>query len=252
MDTHAPRALIAEDEPLLAADLATRLGHLWPELHIAAVVHHGPSALEALAHLEPDIAFLDIRMPGLSGLEVARLAHVPHLVFVTAYDHYALEAFEQEAIDYLLKPVSDARLQQTVERLRRRIQGSEPPEHLLAKACQILQGEHNSERLHWIRATHGQELHLINTSEVLFFKADEKYTRVQTRQREFLIRTPLKELLPRLDPQQFWQIHRNAIVNVGAIAQASKGWSGNLTLTLKDHPEVLQVSRAFVSLFKQM
>lgn len=252
MDTRNPKALIADDEPLLAADLATRLGRLWPELDIAAVVHHGPGALEALQRLEPDIAFLDIRMPGLSGLEVASLAQVPHLVFVTAYDQHAVEAFEREAIDYLLKPVTDERLQKAIERLKRSLASASPASDVLLKVREILQVEREPERLHWIRATRGQEVHLVGISEVVFFKADEKYTRVQTPQIEYLIRTPLKDLLPQLDPNMFWQIHRNTIVNVTAIARATKDWAGRISLSLKARPEQLQVSRAFTHLFRQM
>jgi len=252
MDTRNPRALIADDEPMLAADLATRLGRLWPELDIAAVVHHGPAALEALQSLRPDIAFLDIRMPGLSGLEVAALAQVPHLVFVTAYDQHAVEAFEREAIDYLLKPVSDERLQQAIERVKKRCRTSAPDEGVLLQVRDILQSTREPERLQWIRANRGQELHLVAVAEVLYFRSDEKYTLVQTAQREYLIRIPLKELLPQLDPQCFWQIHRNTIVNVTAISLATRDWSGRMALSLRERPEVLSVSRAFAHLFKQM
>lgn len=249
----SPRALIADDEPLLAADLASRLQTLWPELDLAAVVHHGPAAVEAIARLSPDIAFLDIRMPGLSGLEVAKAARVPQLVFVTAYDQYAVSAFEAAAADYLLKPVSDERLQQTVERLRQRF--TTPPvqtdfsgllQELLARQTP------HPPHLQWIRASVGTETHLVNIADVIYFQADDKYTVVQTAAREYLIRTPLRELLPQLDPQAFWQIHRNTIVATAAIASARRELTGRATLTLRGRAETLTVSRAFAHLFKQM
>jgi DNA-binding LytR/AlgR family response regulator len=252
MDARAPRALIADDEPLLAADLATRLARLWPELDIAAVVHHGPAAVEALQRLSPDIAFLDIRMPGLSGLEVAGLTQVPHLVFVTAYDQYAIAAFEQAAADYLLKPVTDERLRKTVNRLQASLQSAAPVSNMLQQVRELLDANREPERLRWIRATRGQEVHLVDVDEVLYFRADDKYTIVQTPQREYLIRTPLKELLPQLDPQRFWQIHRNSIVNIMAIASARREMTGRVTLRIKNRSETLAVSRAFTHLFKQM
>ncbi|MFT3734189.1 MAG: LytTR family DNA-binding domain-containing protein [Rhodocyclaceae bacterium] len=244
------RALIADDEPLLAADLATRLGQLWPELDIAAVVHHGPAAVEALNRLAPDIAFLDIRMPGLSGLEVAQQVRVPHVVFVTAYDQYAVAAFESAAADYLLKPVSDDRLAQTVTRLRDRVATAQPAADLGRLLAQVLGQQ--AERLSWIRASVGDDTHLVAIDEVLYFRADDKYTVVQTAQREYLIRTPLKELLPQLDPARFWQVHRNTIVATTAIASARRELNGRVTLSLRGRPEALTVSRAFAHLFRQM
>lgn len=251
MDTARPRALIADDEPLLAADLATRLARLWPELDIAAVVHHGPAAVEALQRLHPDIAFLDIRMPGLSGLEVAAQTRVRHLVFVTAYDQYAIEAFEAAAIDYLLKPVSDERLSRCIERLKKQFGNPSQPVGALLEQVRKLLG-HVPERLRWIRASHGQDVHLVDVDEVAYFRADDKYTVVQTAQREYLIRTPLKELLPQLDPKQFWQIHRNTIVNTRCITTVRRELTGRAILFLKHREETLTVSRAFSHLFKQM
>ncbi|HEX5126628.1 MAG TPA: LytTR family DNA-binding domain-containing protein [Rhodocyclaceae bacterium] len=244
------RALIADDEPLLAADLATRLAKLWPELDIAAVVHHGPAAVDALARLSPDIAFLDIRMPGLTGLEVAQQVRVSHLVFVTAYDQYALSAFESAAVDYLLKPVSDAHLAQTVERLKQRIDAAQPAADL-SQLLQQLLGQ-QPERLKWIRASVGSDTHLVDIDEVIYFRADEKYTMVQTATREYLIRIPLKELLPQLDTTRFWQIHRNTIVATTAIASARRELNGRVTLVLRGRDETLTVSRAFAHLFRQM
>lgn len=251
MDTaRRPRALIADDEPFLAADLASRLLQHWPQIDIAAVVHHGPAALDALTQLKPDIAFLDIRMPGLTGLEVAAQIRTPHLVFVTAYDQYAVEAFEQAAADYLLKPVSDERLQKTIGRLKTRWQDAAPGAELLGTVRQLLAKD--NERLRWIRATVGQDVHLVDVGDVLYFRADDKYTVVQTAQREYLIRTPLKDLLPQLDPALFWQIHRNTLVNTRAISCTRREISGRVTLTLRQRPEALIVSRAFAHQFRTM
>jgi DNA-binding LytR/AlgR family response regulator len=246
----SPRALIADDEPLLAADLASRLQTLWPELDLAAVVHHGPAAVEAIARLSPDIAFLDIRMPGLSGLEVAKAARVPQLVFVTAYDQYAVSAFEAAAADYLLKPVSDERLRQTVVRLRQRLSSTAPPSDFSALLRELLTRQ--KPHLQWIRASAGVDTHLVDIADVMYFQADDKYTVVQTATREYLIRTPLRELLPQLDPAAFWQIHRNTIVATRAIASARRELTGRVTLSLKGRAETLTVSRAFAHLFKQM
>lgn len=245
MDTRQ-RILIADDEPLLAADLVTRLARLWPACEIVAVVHNGPAALEAVQRLQPDIAFLDIRMPGLGGLEVARAATGLAVVFVTAYDQHAVEAFEQAAVDYLLKPVSDARLQQTVQRLQQPRSPAQPD--LAPLLARLLPPE----RLRWIRASHGETVHLVDIQDVVYFQADDKYTVVMTADREFLIRTPLKELLEQLDLQQFWQIHRSTLVNVQAIQSVQRELTGRCALKLKTRSEVLIVSRAFAHLFRQM
>ena len=245
-----PRALIADDEPFLAADLAARLTRLWPELDVVAVAHHGPAALDAIGRLQPDIAFLDIRMPGLSGLEVAAQARVPHLVFVTAYDQYAVEAFEHAAADYLLKPVSDARLQKTVERLRAGWRETPPAAQWLDSVRELLTP--SEKRLRWIHANVGNEVHLVDVADVLYFRADDKYTVVQTAAREYLIRTPLKDLLPQLDPDLFWQIHRNTLVNTRAVANARRELTGRVTLSLRQRPETLTVSRAYAHLFRSM
>jgi DNA-binding LytR/AlgR family response regulator len=251
MDTQAgPRALIAEDEPVLAADLATRLGRLWPELNLVAVVHHGPAALEAIARLSPDFVFLDIRMPGMTGLEVAQRSRIPHLVFVTAYDQYAVNAFESAAADYLLKPVGDERLARTVERLRARWTSRTPPGNLEGLLRQLLEREPG--HLAWIRASVGQETHLIEVGTVVYFRTEDKYTAVQTVQREYLIRTSLKELAAQLDPSQFWQVHRSTIVNIRSVASAQRGITGQIALQLKGRPERITVSRAYAHLFRQM
>ncbi|MFT4174356.1 MAG: LytTR family DNA-binding domain-containing protein [Rhodocyclaceae bacterium] len=250
MDTPGqPRILIADDEPLLAADLASRLRALWPECDLAAVVHHGPAAVEAIDRLGPDIAFLDIRMPGLSGLEVAHATRVPHLVFVTAYDQYAVSAFDMAAADYLLKPISDERLALAVTRLKARIATRQQAPDLSDLVRTLIE---RPARLKWIRASVGSDTHLVATREVLYFRADDKYTLVQTAEREYLIRTPLKELLAQLDPDEFWQIHRNTIVATAAIARARRDLTGRLSIQLQGRTETLGVSRAFAHLFKQM
>lgn len=249
MDT--PRALIADDEINLANDLQRRLNKLWPELEIVAVVHNGRDAIEQIELLEPDIAFLDIQMPGLSGLEVALGSLIPHLVFVTAFDQYAVEAFERAAVDYLLKPASDERLQQTIDRLKDRIHTRPEPADMLAALRQLIPS-HAPAPLRWIKAGVGADTHFVVVDEVVYFHADDKYTVVTTRDREYLIRTPLKELLPQLDPENFWQIHRSYIVNTKYIANARRELSGRVTLSLKHRTETLTVSRAYAGLFKQM
>lgn len=244
------RALIAEDEPHLADDLARRLARLWPELDLAATVHDGLAAREALATLAPDVAFLDIRMPGLSGLEAAR--HAPpgcRVVFVTAYDEHAVAAFDAAAADYLLKPVADARLEKCIARLR--APALDDAAALLRRLQALLPAAANPP-LRWLRVQAGQNLRLLAVEEVCYFQAGDKYTSAVTREGEHLLRTPLKELLTQLDPEQFWQVHRGAVVNVRQIAAAKRDLLGRLSLSLKDRPETLAVSRAYTHLFKQM
>jgi DNA-binding LytR/AlgR family response regulator len=246
-------ALLADDEPHLLAHLAQRLAGLWPQLEIVATAGNGLDALERIQTLRPDIAFLDIRMPGLSGLEVAaRLTAPCRLVFVTAYDQFAVAAFEREAVDYLLKPVTDERLARTVARLRSS-QGAQVPEALLAQLRGLLGGAPAAPGpLRWIKAQAGQTLRLVGVEEVCYFQANEKYTTVVTRDAELLIRTPIKELAAQLDPAQFWQIHRGTLVNVRQIAAARHDAMGRLTLQLKQRPETLPVSRNYAHLFRQM
>lgn len=249
-------AIIADDEPRLADYLKSRLAVLWPELVIAGIAANGPDALALLAREAPDIAFLDIRMPGLTGLEVARRAHAGvHLVFVTAFDQYAVDAFEREAVDYLLKPVSDERLADTVARLKARAQAAAPMPDLraaLAAIERLAPLAPAPERLAWIRASTGQQVRLIAVQDVVYFQANDKYTSVFTADGEALIRTPMKELGEQLDPQRFWQVHRGTIVNVAHIATTTRDLSGRITLTLKGRPDKVAVSRAYVHLFKQM
>jgi DNA-binding LytR/AlgR family response regulator len=245
------RALIAEDEPLLAADLARRLARLWPELEIVAQVHDGLAARQALTALAPDVAFLDIRMPGLTGLEAARSAPPAcRVVFVTAYDQHALEAFDLAAVDYLLKPVADDRLARCVERLR---QAAAPDPALLRNLLDRLGAltEPHPEPLRWLKVQVGAKLRLLEVEEVLFFQAADKYTRAVTREGEFLLRTPIKELEAQLDPARFWRVHRAALVNAAQIEAARRDLLGRLNLTLKGHPETLAVSRRYGHLFRQ-
>jgi DNA-binding LytR/AlgR family response regulator len=248
-----PTAVIADDEPLLRAQLRSRLAKLWPELAIVHEMENGRDIDAVVSEHGPDLFFLDIHMPGVNGLEAARaIGKRAHVVFVTAFDQYAVEAFEQGAIDYVLKPFNEERLALTVERLRQRL-GSEPPvlEQLLEDLTSRL-GPRNSEHLRWIKASVGQNVRLIPVEEVLFFQSDEKYTRVVTGDSEALIRKPIKELLDELDPGKFWQIHRATIVNVDFIASVRRGLKDQAELSLRDHREVLTVSRAFTHLFKQM
>lgn len=247
-----PTAILAEDEPILRTQLEGKLKKLWPELDIIASVEDGAAALEALEDRVPDFMFLDIQMPEMTGVEVARLvAGRSHVVFVTAYDQYAIQAFETGAVDYLLKPATDERLAVTIERLKAKL--ASPPADLnavLAKLTQQIGAR--KERLQWIKATLGQNLRLIPVAEVLFFQSDEKYTRVVTADSEALIKTPIRELLDGLDPESFWQIHRSTVVNVSAIAGVTRDFRGQAHVKIKGKDESLVVSRIYSHLFKQM
>jgi DNA-binding LytR/AlgR family response regulator len=245
-------AILAEDEPILRAQLEGKLRKLWPELEIAASVEDGAAALEALEEKPADLMFLDIQMPEMTGVEVARhVAGRAHVVFVTAYDQYAIQAFETGALDYILKPVTDERLALTIERLKAKL--STPPADLNAVLSRLAQQlGAKKERLQWIKATLGQNLRLIPVGEVLFFQSDEKYTRVVTAEGEALIKTPIRELLDGLDPDVFWQIHRSTLVNVSAIAGVSRDFRGQAHVKIKGKDESLAVSRIYSHLFKQM
>jgi len=266
-------ALIAEDEPLLAADLQAELLRLWPALRIVASVTHGVAAVEQALALRPQVLFLDIRMPGLSGLEAAQaLAEdwpddgtpFPLIVFVTAYDQYALQAFEHAAVDYVLKPVQPERLAQTCARLqavlRSRGEGLPTPQPALEAAVEQLRGllgavaqaAPHTEPLRVIQAGVGAAIHMVPIEQVLYFEAADKYVRVITADREHLIRTPLRELLPQLDPQRFWQIHRGTVVRGDAIATAVRDDAGKVVLTLAGHADRLTVSRLYAHRFKAM
>jgi DNA-binding LytR/AlgR family response regulator len=247
-------AVIADDEPLLRAQLRARLARLWPDLDVVHEMENGRDILQVLDDHSPQVVFLDIHMPGVSGLEAARaVAGRAHIVFVTAYDEHAVEAFERGAIDYVLKPFNEERLQLTVDRLRERV--SAKPEASLDALVEQLAGRlgaRPNDHLRWIKASVGSNVRLIPVEEVLFFQSDEKYTRVVTLEAESLIRKPIKELLDELDPAKFWQIHRATIVNVDHIASVRRGLKDQAEIALRDHPETLIVSRAFTHLFKQM
>ncbi|MEO3713476.1 LytR/AlgR family response regulator transcription factor [Roseateles flavus] len=255
----AATALLADDEPHLNRVLQDRLRELWPALRIVAVAANGAEAAEQIARLQPDIAFLDIQMPGLSGLEVAQGIEGPtRVVFVTAYDQHALEAFEQEAVDYVLKPVRAERLQRTVERLQRALalgpSGQAPDDQLQRLLRQLLSDTSAAGKppLRHLRANQGQLTHQIPVEDILYCQADDKYTVVRTAASEFLIRTPISELLTQLDPQRFWQVHRATLVNVDHLQCTRRDGNGKLFLRLQGLDGELAVSRAYVHLFKAM
>ena len=253
-----PTAILADDEDLPRAELRRMLADAWPELQIVAECEHGPAAVEAIDALQPAIAFLDIRMPGLSGLDVARAASGRcHAVFTTAYDSHAIEAFDAGAVDYLLKPIAAARLQQAVARLRERValqQVAPPLDRLVDELSARLRGgsEGNAQRLRWISASVGDTIKMFGIDDVLFFQSDEKYTRVVTAGDEAHIRKPLKEIADSLDPDQFWQVHRGVVVRASSIARAQRDELGRITLHLKGHGERLPVSQAYNWRFKPM
>jgi DNA-binding LytR/AlgR family response regulator len=242
-----PTAIIADDEPKLAQDLAERLKRLWDELEITAIVANGLQAVAELNRLRPQYAFLDIRMPGLSGLDAARAANATRVVFVTAHDEYAVAAFEAAAADYLLKPVSDARLAQCVARLQREA----PPPIDLHKLIASLASPAR-EYLSWLTVGLAQTTRLVAVKSVLYLRSTEKYTEVVTAHEGHLIRTPLKELLQSLDPTDFAQIHRSIIVNLASIERLERDVLGRCLVHLKDHADVLPVSRTFADRFRQM
>jgi DNA-binding LytR/AlgR family response regulator len=256
-----PTALIADDEDLPRADLRRMLASAWPELQVVAECEDGQATLEALAAQQPDVAFLDIRMPGPSGLDVARAASGRcHVVFTTAYDSHAIEAFEAGAVDYLLKPVQADRLAQAVARLRPRLAAhtaAPPLDALVAQLARQLQQRAaepgpGPERLRWISASVGDVIKMFSIDDVLFFQSDEKYTRVVTAGDEAHVRKPLKEIADGLDPDAFWQVHRGVIVRASAVARATRDELGRITLHLKQHRETLAVSQAYTWRFKPM
>ena len=272
-----PTALIAEDEPLLASNLRAELARLWPELNIAASVSHGHVAVEQALALQPDVLFLDIRMPGLTGLEAAQaLAEdwpqgkaLPLIVFVTAYDQYATQAFDHAAIDYVLKPVQPERLAQTCARLQAALRQRAEPDAQAGAALDAtlnqlrsllalpgLSDVHGastaSQKLAVIQAGVGAAIHMVPVAEVLYFEAADKYVRVITAEREHLIRTSLRELLPQLDGGLFWQIHRGTVVRADAITTAVREESGKVTVTLRGVKERLTASRLYAHRFKAM
>jgi len=259
-----PTALIADDEPHLVEFLRARLAHLWPDLELVAAVDNGIEALRIARERTPDIAFLDIRMPGLTGLEVARRLQEderrPRIVFVTAFDQYAIDAFHADAVAYLLKPVSDERLERTIEKLRNGL--VQPPADLSRLLAQLAQhiGAPAPQALRWIRASRrnadGEVTEQIAVADVLYFQADDKYTCVVLRDgaatRELLIRVPLSELNEQLDQRDFQQIHRSVIVNMNAVAGTRRDLAGKLFVRLRNLARELPVARQYVQLFRQM
>ena len=275
MNSPAPRAVIADDERLMREQLRARLAEAWPELEIVAEARNGLEAVELVREHRPEVVFLDIRMPGATGVEAARqIAQLPppdgaddetllpEIVFITAYDQYAVEAFEQGVADYVLKPAERERLALTVQRIRQRLAAradgsldAPPGPHLQALLHQLsarLNPGQAPQHLQWIQATVGPSIQMIPVDEVLFFISDEKYTRVQTAQVEALIRKPIKELVDELDPQAFWQIHRSTLVAVKAIAGVTRDFRGRQIVSVRGHGEKLEVSRSYAGLFKGM
>lgn len=261
-----PTALIAEDEPLLAQSLRDELARAWPELDVMAVVGDGASAVDQALALRPDVLFFDVRMPGRSGLEAAveladewpAGAAFPALVFVTAYDQYAVQAFEAQAVDYVLKPVQPARLDRTVARVREVLARRGPAgaglEATLAQLRALVAAgpQRPQEPLEVLQASVGNAIRMVPIGEVLYFEAADKYVRVLTAGHEYLLRTPLRELIPRLDPALFWQVHRGTVVRAPAIESVTRDESGKMHLALRGRPERLAVSRLYAHLFKAM
>ncbi len=279
MDTTPPqgpaaRAVLADDERLMREQLRARLAEVWPALQIVAEARNGLEAVQLVQEHRPDIVFLDIRMPGLTGVEAARqIAQLPpadeadddellpEIVFITAYDQYAVEAFEQGVADYVLKPAERERLQLTCDRIQKRLAArragtdAAPGANLQQLLHKLSAGLHpgaTPQYLQWIQASVGQAIQMIPVEEVLFFISDEKYTRVQTAQVEALIRKPIKELVDELDPKLFWQIHRSTLVAVKAIAGVTRDFRGRQIVAVKGHGQKLEVSRSYAGLFKGM
>ena len=282
--TNAPRAVLADDERLMREQLRARLAEVWPELQIVGEARNGLEAVQMVDEHRPEIVFLDIRMPGLTGVEAARQITqlppregagedtggegddewLPEIVFITAYDQYAVEAFEQGVADYVLKPAERERLQVTVQRIQQRLAARNAPagtvdtppgpnmQQLLHQLSARLNPSGTPNYLQWIQATVGQAIQMIPVDEVLFFISDEKYTRVQTAQVEALIRKPIKELVDEVDPRVFWQIHRSTLVNVKAISGVTRDFRGRQIVSVKGHGEKLEVSRSYTGLFKGM
>jgi DNA-binding LytR/AlgR family response regulator len=269
-----PRAVLADDERLMREQLRARLAEVWPELQIVAEAKNGLEAVQLVQSHRPDIVFLDIRMPGLTGIEAARQiaqlpeddddAPLPEIVFITAYDEYAVQAFEQGVADYVLKPAERERLLVTVQRIQKRLAARRDPalaaatpaampmQQLLHQLAAQLNPGAAAPPLKWIQASVGSAIQMIAVDEVLFFVSDEKYTRVQTASVEALIRKPIKELVEQVDPQRFWQIHRSTLVNVQAIAGVQRDLRGRQIVSIKGHPQKLEVSRSYAGLFKGM
>ena len=261
MNGRGPTALVADDEPLLRESLTRLLAQAWPELAVVAQARNGREAVEMFEAQRPDMCFLDVHMPGLSGVEAARfIGRRAHLVFVTAFDQYAVRAFEQGAIDYLMKPVEPARLADTVARLQARLRDLQPSadaDALLEQLAARLRKDAGPAPLRWIRASVGQAVRLISVDEIDFLRSDEKYTLIawggdRGKPGDALIRTPLKELAAQLDPTHFVQVHRAVVVNLRAISHVTRGLNETATIHLKGRSELLPVSRSYAHLFRQM
>jgi|KBSSwiStaDraftv2_1062776.scaffolds.fasta_scaffold05190_8 DNA-binding LytR/AlgR family response regulator len=252
----APSAVVADDERLMREQIIDRLKEAWPELLIVGEASNGREAIAMVQSLQPDIVFLDISMPGMDGIETAQaLAGRAHVVFVTAHDQYAISAFEHGAIDYLLKPAEPERVALTCQRLRERLkQAPDPMNEVLEQLSQRLGagGLKPREYMRWVQASVGANIRMIPTSDILFFRAEDKYTLVKTRGFEALIRKPIKELIEELDPDEFWQIHRSTVVRVDAVEQVSRDFRGHQIVHVRGSDEKLEVSRTFNHLFKQM
>jgi DNA-binding LytR/AlgR family response regulator len=259
-----PTAIIADDERLMRDLLRTRLNQVWPELEIVGEAKNGDEAVQLVNALRPDLTFLDIRMPGKTGMEAARdIGDASQIVFVTAYDQYAVEAFERGAVDYVLKPPEPERLKITVERLKERLAApsgagatasanvSDTVTAMLSQLAEKIAAP-KPKYLQWIQASIGQDLRMIPVEEILFFRSDEKYTCVQTEKFEALIRKPVRDLAEELDPSLFWQIHRATLVNVNAIEGVTRDIRGRHLVLIKGRSDKLEVSRSFLHLFKQM
>lgn len=248
-----PTAVLIEDEALPRADLREQLGRLWPELDIVGEAEDGLQGLALVNAQRPDIAFVDIRLPGMSGIELAQaIGRQVHLVFVTALDEHALKAFEQGAVDYLLKPLQPVRLAQTVERLQQRLLLAPPDLTGLLRSLQAGAAAAPAQPLRWLQVGQGAQLRLITVGDVLFFRAETKYTQVVTAAGSWWVRLSLKDLGAQLDGEQFWQIHRNAIVNLAHVDWVERNALGHMHIHLKNHPERLSVSQSFQARFKQM
>jgi DNA-binding LytR/AlgR family response regulator len=252
-----PTALIADDEPHLAAHLGEQLRKLWPELELLPTARNGIEAAERIDTLRPDLVFLDIKMPGLSGLEVAQgIEGDTRVVFVTAFDEFAVRAFEQEALDYVLKPVSAPRLARTIERVQRALAdaaaGAASDARLATALQRLLPAAATASRLRYVRASQGELTHQIDVADIMFFRADDKYTCVQTASGEHLIRISIADLAAQLDPDQFWQVHRSTLINLRFVAGTRRDELSRLFVRLHGHAVELPVSRAYVHLFRAM
>lgn len=251
------RAIIADDEKPLRTSLKTKLSKLWPELIICGEAKNGVEAIDLIKKEHPDIAFLDIKMPGLTGIEVAeRIGSECKVVFITAYDQYAVEAFENEAVDYILKPITEERLAKTVGRLKKYIKGASSAlpgmSDTLARVLAALKEKEATGFLKWIKVRDRDEVKLISVDDIFYFKAEDKYTTVKTQEGESLIKRSIRKLADELDPDQFWRIHRGTIINVSRIERVNRSFAGRLIVNLKDSRETLTVSRSYAHLFKHM